>query len=446
MNAEELNSKILDTLSKNDELYTSEFLDELNNYSDCIVERNDYVNEFFLYFVVPQLEKTRDLKLKNNGSVLPPVNFWDYTRSFAILVCVFFTHLIYLVALPFFVLVKFKQESLTSCLNQPFAVIRSQATFSKMSFLKERGVFFYNDSLVYGSADNELSLYSQSLSVRLRGILVIPLLGTKDFSALFLMAWRYVGVIAAVDVLSYYRKRLVHKVTFEFYLSSLLKTAKPEILYTGNKEDRFALIEKRLAHDLRIKTVCIPHGLEYSFKMPAGLVGEIFFCNSLASQKYLKNLYGIGETNFVFDESIVSQMLSRHLESTNLKKVVFFPESREPQKNLVIIEFLKKAGIQFFVKLHGKDSLENYNGVIDESFLICDFDLAISNSICLARKSTVLLEAVYNHSIPIAVLVDSKDSAYFEFMFPSLKDESIFKVYTFAELKILVEKLKEQNV
>jgi len=55
----------------------------------------------------------------------------------------------------------------------------------------------------------------------------------------------------------------------------------------------------------------------------------------------------------------------------------------------------------------------------------------------------VLLEAIYNHSIPIAVLVDNKDRAYFEFMFPALNDESIRKVCSFEELQSLLIRLKD---
>ena len=148
------------------------------------------------------------------------------------------------------------------------------------------------------------------------------------------------------------------------------------------------------------------------------------------------------ESKFVFDKNIIVRMLSRNIEAQYQKRIVFFPESREPEKNHTIIDFLKNQGIDFLVKLHGKDSLDNYKPLIDETCLIGDFDQAISNSICLARKSTILLEAVYNHSIPIAVLVDKKDRSYFEFMFPSLKDDSILKVYSFNELKSLVEKLR----
>ena len=446
MNMDRFNVKQLDKRSKDDELYTVEFLDEVNAFSDRIVEKNDYVNEFVLYFVVPKLEKERLLKTQRNESAASTHSFFDVIKSVLKIAYLFFINFFYLFSLSLYVLVKYGQGKEKTSLSQFLAVIRSPATYSKMAFLKNHGVTFYTDSLVYPASDSSLSLYAQSFLTRLSGVFFISVLGVKDFVSLFLMARRHLGFVSAVSVINYYRKRLAHKVTFEFYLSRLLKKIKPETFYTGNKEDRFALIEKRLCSELGIKTVCIPHGLEYAFKMPGGVVGDVFYCNSSYAKDYLSNLYGDAGTIYVFDKTVVMQMLSRHVEAQNQKRIVFFPESREPAKNLAIIDFLKKQGVDFLVKLHGKDSLDNYRPLIDESYLIDDFDQAISNSICLARKSTVLLEALYNHSIPIAVLVDKKDRSYFEFMFPSLKDDSILKVYSFNELNSLVEKLRARNV
>lgn len=427
-------------------LYTTELLGEVNHYSDQILERNHYVNELFLYFVVPKLEKERLLKIKNNESAALTDSFFDVTKSVLKIAYLFFINFFYLFSLSLYVLVKYGQGKDKTSLSHSLAVIRSPATYSKMAFLKKEGVTFYTDSLVYRASDSSLSLYAQSFLTRLSGVFSIVVLGVKDFISLFLMAWRHLDFIPAVSVMNYYSKRLAHKVTFQFYLSKLLKKIKPETFYTGNKEDRFALIEKQVCSELGIKTVCIPHGLEYAFKMPGGVVGDVFYCNSLYAKDYLSNLYGDAGTIFFFDKTVVMQMLSRHVEAQNQKRIVFFPESREPAKNLAIIDFLKKQGVDFLVKLHGKDSLDNYRPLIDESYLIDDFDEAISNSICLARKSTVLLEALYNHSTPVAALVDAKDRAYFEFMFPSLNDDSILKVYSFDELKGLVEKLRTRNV
>jgi hypothetical protein len=444
MKSEPASYKMAQAEEKSDEnlLGNTEILAEINSKSAEIVESNDYTNEFFLYYIIPIIEKTSQLKNQDGGSLILQNNFGDYLKSIFRVVYSFFIIIFHVIALPLYVLLRFRALENNLLKANSLAVIRSPAAYSKMAFLKNKGITFYTDSFVYQDSEVNLSLYSQSLFTRLMGIGVIPWMGCKDFVALFIMATRHLGFVSAVNVVVYYRKRLAHKVTFEFYLGKLLKNAKPDVFYTGNKEDRFALIEKKLCNENSIKTVCIPHGLEYAFKMPAGLVGDVFYCNSLYAKDYLEKLYRNGKTGFVFDRSIVSQMLSRDVKTQKEKQIVFFPESREPEKNLAIIRFLKTQNVNFYVKLHVKDSLDHYRPFIDESTLINDFDDAISNSICLARKSTVLLEAIYNHSIPIAVLVDNKDRAYSEFMFPALNDESIRKVYSFKELQNLLKRLK----
>lgn len=446
MKSEPENAKLKETEPGVAPLYTADFLAEVNNKSSAIFEKNDYVNEFFLYFLIPFYERARQLKNQDEIGLTSQGCIGDYFKAGFRVIYLFSVVMLYLIAMPLYVLFKFRAKEKGQNQVQNFALIRSPASYSKMAFLKKEGVVFYTDVLVYQSTEVNLNLYAQPFFTRLTGVFVIAWLGIKDFFTLFLMAQRHLGFISAVNVLNYYRKRLAHKVTFEFYLSRLLRNVKPDVFYTGNKEDRFALIEKRLCNEQDIKTVCIPHGLEYAFKMPAGLVGDVFYCNSQYAKVYLEKLYSPNKTEFFFDMDIASQMFSRHVEAKNEKKIVFFPESREPEKNLLIIQFLKDQKLDFSVKLHGKDSLDHYRPVIDESVLVYDFDLAISNSICLARKSTVLLEAIYNHSIPIAVLVDAKDKSYFDIMFPSLKDDSILKVYSFDELKSLVEKLRARNV
>jgi hypothetical protein len=449
MKSESENRKKAQVEEKLDEnlLYNSELLAEINSKSDEIVESNDYVNEFFLYYIVPFIEKNSQLNNKDERSIIFQNNSGHYLKSIFRIVYSFLIIMFHLISLPLYVLLRFRVLDNNPLEVNFLAVIRSPAAHSKMAFLKNKGVVFYTDSLVYQATEINLSLYSQSLFTRLIGVSVIPWMGFKDYFSLFAMANRHLGFVSAANVVGYYCKRFAHKATFEFYLNKLLKKSKPGIFYTGNKEDRFALIEKRLCNKDNIKTVCIPHGLEYAFKMPAGLVGDIFYCNSQYAKDYLEKLHGNGKTRFVFDGDVVRQMLSKHVKIQKEKQVIFFPESRESKKNLEIIKFLRAKNVKFCVKLHIKDNLDNYRPFIDESVLINDFDEAISNSICLARKSTVLLEAIYNHSIPVAVLVDDKDRAYFNFMFPALNDEGIRKVHSFKELQNLLEKrLKDNNV
>lgn len=449
------------------DMYCTTFLHELNAYSDKITQRNAYVNELLLYFVIPLHEELKRLDTKlsekqlekkcvsldgfgfeahrRHGFKLPLKDKLFFSiKSVWELAFSSLCSIVYAFGLAIYGVIWFKSDA-TSSGGKSIAVIRAPATYSKMAFLHEQGVSFYSDTLCYKHSDLETIFFAPIL-FRLAALFVIPVYGIRDILTIFFTARKHIGFVLCADAMKYYRKRVPHKVIFEFYLDRLLKMEKPQRYYTGNKEDRFAALEGLLCRKYHIECLCIPHGLEYAYKMPMGLVGDRFYCNTLYAKEYLQGLYEERAGRFVFDKSIVEKMLSKNKPLGVQKKLVFFPESREPEKNLAIIKFLNEMGLVFFVKLHVKDSINNYIPYIDENQLITDFDDAISNSICLARKSTILIESIYNHSIPVAVLVDEKDRSYFEFMFPALKDDSILKAYTFDELKGLVQKLRKDNV
>jgi hypothetical protein len=108
-----------------------------------------------------------------------------------------------------------------------------------------------------------------------------------------------------------------------------------------------------------------------------------------------------------------------------------------------IIKALIHIGVEFFIKLHPKDIQGNYSSLFSSNVVFLDdFDFAISNSICLCRKSTVLLEALYNNSKSISILVDKSDALYVNEIFPSLSQSSILKVYNFNELELALKNLR----
>ena len=448
------------------DVYNLEFLNDINNESKKIKFSSDYINEIFLYFYLPFFEKAsyikkmliKEVKLecwsgiiwysaaKKNG-----LSFSIITTSGCFLrACyILITSCLIIFALsaifPVYTLFKFRRYNNYLQPTKAFAIIRSPATFSKMSFLESEDVVFFCDDLIVDSFRLP-SIYQAPLSIKLLSLLYVPIFSIFELFVMFNDAKKMLGFLLACDVVKYYIKRIPHKVNFQFYAERLLKNNRHFTFYTGNKEDRFALLEKRLCSKHGLKCICIPHGLEYSFKMPAGLVGDVFYCNSLYAKEYFENIYADTETDFIFDESVVTKMLFKNKSSDQGIKLIFFPESREPEKNLDIIKMLKIWKIKFYIKLHIKDCIDNYLPYISQDMLVEDFNEAISNNICLARKSTVLLEAIYNQSTSIAVLVDSKDRSFVELMFPSLNDENILKVYSFEQLKKILDNLKVSYV
>jgi hypothetical protein len=83
------------------------------------------------------------------------------------------------------------------------------------------------------------------------------------------------------------------------------------------------------------------------------------------------------------------------------------------------------------LKLHPKEKQEEYQKYNLE--IIEDFNEAIIGNICFSRKSTILLEALYNDSISSAILINQKDKTIFS-NFPSLQIKDINQAYNFKEL------------
>lgn len=54
-------------------------------------------------------------------------------------------------------------------------------------------------------------------------------------------------------------------------------------------------------------------------------------------------------------------------------------------------------------------------------------------NVFIARKSTCLLEVIYNNSTPIAIITNPKNQAIFD-LFPSLNTEKTIKTYNVKEL------------
>mgnify|MGYP006981145305 CR=1 FL=1 len=341
----------------------------------------------------------------------------------------------------------FRYRNIISIELPLLAVVRAPASYQKMSFLQKKGVIFLADSLAFNDCEVSSLYTAVALFKKIQSLVYVPIYSLLDFLKIYRDVKKTIGFIWAGDALMYFSKRIIHKCNFEFYLQSLFKRGcGSEGYYTGNKEDRFALLEKRLCKRYGIQCVCIPHGLEYSYKMPGGLVGDDFYCTSNNAKNYLSKLYGEQTVNFHFDEKVAAKMFSREVKKNKERVIVFFPESREPEVNLKIMKFLVAEGFKLHVKLHVKDSVENYLPVLDRIEIIELFDEAISNNICLARKSTVLVEALYNNSIAISVLIDNRDKSYVNLMFPSLVDPKILRAETFLQLKKELTDIKEEGL
>lgn len=239
----------------------------------------------------------------------------------------------------------------------------------------------------------------------------------------------------------FYAKRIVHTLIYNELMNDYMLKNVGKIYYTGSNLDRYSVVEEQIANRLGIKTVCLPHGLEYGFKSPKGFSCDVFYATSDKAAADLNELYSTKK--FLFDAGVTRKMYERNApyDANKPKKVVFFTESREVYVNQQIIEgilpLFKEEGIKLYLKLHPDDKKEDYDQYHLE--YLTDYNDAIIGNICFARKSTVLLEALYNHSIPLAILINSKDSSIYG-TFPSLNQDKIKVTYSVKELANEIKK------
>lgn len=235
----------------------------------------------------------------------------------------------------------------------------------------------------------------------------------------------HTGPHSVVLAYSFYATRMVHTLLYEKLLRAFFKIHPHEIFFTSNNLDRFSLVEEVIAKRFGIVTICVPHGLEYGFRFPKGFSGDVFYATSSHASSHLNTLYNTEK--FIFDQSVTERMFTFVSANNNdFKKVVFFTEPRETEVNINIINGLipklKSIGVTLFVKLHPKDSKANYSS-FDVEYLE-SLQEALVGNVCFARKSTTLLECIYNRSKAAAILTNSKDEALF-YSFPSLQSDAI---------------------
>ena len=413
----------------------------LDKYSNLFSKENDYSNELFLYFGIPLKEKLFSEKQKENKFCS-----FNLKNKFCSLIIFFYSIVIicfFSLSVSLYIFIKYKFSSVKIKKNS-ILIIRDFASLNKVSFIQTKGVQFLYDTFSLPEFYKD-SIFHIELKQKLLSLIIIPLISLGDLHKLIKDSYRLFGLEITAKILYFYKLRLVHKSAFEFYAKNYLRNKKVINYITANKDDRYASLEKRLCEQYSKNSIGIPHGLEYSYKLPNGLAGNTFYCTSKKAQLFLTQLYK-NKNSFKYDPNICRKMFEKKITKiSKLKKIVFFPETREIEKNLSIIKFLNYLNIPYFIKLSNSDNIRSYLPYITKSMLIDDFSEAIGNNYCLARKSTILLEALYNNSESYAILIDKRDKTIFENVFPSLWDDKINRIYNFEDLKTTILKLLKNN-
>jgi hypothetical protein len=331
-----------------------------------------------------------------------------------------------------------KSDELTSN-KENISLIRSAASKKKLSFLKDVD-FRYEDY-----RDTQSIYRSFYRREKILWVIISWISSYKEIKKYKNYISKAIGPYSTNYSLKYYSKRIVHTILYSIIVDKFLGHNKGKKFYTGNNLDRFALIEESIAKKYNLKVICIPHGLEYGFKLPHNFIGDEFYTTSLNASVHLNDLY---KTNkFIYNQKIASMMFSvNFVGDIKEKKVIFFTEPREVMVNLKIIEellpLLKEKNIKLHIKLHPKDKKGDYDKYLTEVEFIDSFDESVTNNICISRKSTTLLESVYNNSDAAAIITNTKDKIIFN-TFPSLQDD---RISVFFSTKDLFGWIIEKNI
>jgi hypothetical protein len=443
--------------------YDRYFLQEVNSV-DIQNPCSDYINEIFLYYFVKYKELDRaaseigrssysyDARLTSK-SLLFSLNSQRALKIGPLQAALFYmqalcafslslTFSIFLsIALPFIILVKNRKRIFGFKGNfiprKRVFLVRSKSGFSRAkSFIEENA-----ESLVVVDDHSGLRVSGQSIYSLLRSsnapeIYARSLLYTlRDFVSLYKDAKSLLGIWFAFSVFCEYWKRIPQKALYEACLMKVLDLLPENAeVFSGEKEDRFALLQTRCCAQRKLHLICLPHGLEYGFRFPGGLCGESFYCFSENAKRTLEALYS--SKKFIYSGCVLDKMLGIKPESLSgeVARICFFTEPRDPKVNLEILDYLAVEGIKCSLKLHPLEDPCFYTDRYRDIEIIEDLEDALKSSVCLARKSTILLEAVQRGRRSVAVLVAKKDKFYVDNLFPSLSSEKIVKVMDLREL------------
>lgn len=390
--------------------------------------KSDFDNEIELYFCMPKYDGIYVF------DVFAEDESW-YLIYYAKAAMCFLTLLALTLLTPVFVIAlfaRFFRADVDPSASQRIVLAGGDGVKKKLNYLRDRGFTFLLDDMRACSIERTDGILYRITPLSLPRVICGAMnAGLRDIYKIIEVLIVDLHGDLCGEIFKFYCIRLPHKAVYEAFLFETLKNNEIEIVVTASKEDRFAVVQDRLCRTLGIKLRCFPHGLEYSTFLPNGLPGDEFLCLTRDAADDLRQVYK--SDKFIFRPDEVELMFQKGVKRQPIDKIVFFPESRGLDVNRKIMTELAEAGITFYVKLPAGADVDLYAPVLTKSMLIHDFEVAISNSICLARKSTVLVEAIYNNSTPYAILIDENDQLIANFI-PSLNDSRIRKIKSIDSL------------
>jgi hypothetical protein len=394
-------------------------LQALRKHKDCI-----YINDIYRMVLSLMQHKKNEVSYKE-------LNTFDRIFTTAILIAgVIVSGMIMLINMPF--------KKRIDC-NQELAFARAPRVEVKIRRFKENVQIITDDIKKL-----DFSVYRiGSRRMRIRFLCLNYIKSClKDYKDVYKITLDKEMVPYGRIVLKAMAKRIPHTVVYRYSVDMVLKNYQLEKIFTGQMCDRFALVEWESSKKYGKYLVCVPHGVEFTAEMPAGYVGNKFYCTSSYTCDKLKKLYKelYKDCKYVYSDMVANKLFSVQVEKHSCcrdKKVVFFTQPSYQLDAIGVIGFiagyLKSVDRKLYLKLHPQDRRKHYNNISNIAY-IEDFEKAICNNVCIAVTSTALLEGVYNGSVAISIvkLID-KDCRLIE-GYAFLNDERIFKPSSKREL------------
>ena len=227
---------------------------KMNSLSQSITElsefykfKSDYGNELFLNILVPKLERCY-----LNGEDFMPNGKHGFLRDLIvgfvfglafILIFSFFTFLTTLLLLVYLIVFRKRRRFKES---QKISVIRTRAAWSKIRTQDRfnKFMFVFDDMSI--REDGAAGLYEIKWNSRLRCLIKFPQVFVCDHVFLFQDIRKLDSNVDKFIALKWFVLRVPQKLIFELYLERILRDNKCSKYLSGNKEDRFAILEQRI--------------------------------------------------------------------------------------------------------------------------------------------------------------------------------------------------------
>lgn len=389
------------------------------------------------FFIIAGFFREKNIKIsglklyKKKYFILFFRNFYLYIK----------TQLISLIFITFKTIQNINLISSSMNIKNEFALIHSQSSYRNIKKLKLDLIYFYDDiNLTLQPNKNKFVSFYKMIKITdyLKLIINSFILTHHIFVKLKTTSNTILGPFGTIHALKFFSTRIGHYLLIKQAYKNIFNHNSGVKFYSGERESRYGILAMEFSKIHQNYSIAIPHGMSYSYKYPLGLYGHKYYCTTLNESKFLNEIYN--ETKFIFDKDLMNTIYQTNKYVNTNKKIIFFTEPRRAYVNTIIIKNLKKIlDDNFYIKLHPLEDITYYEGFKNIKY-INDFEEAIQSNICISRKSTILVEALYNQSVAIALLVDKQDQHDFNNTFPSLLDPEINQCCSYKELEDIIKK------